>query len=289
MAQSWAATERLFRDYLLSTGRAPGTATTYVYNFHAFWKYCGLYEVSAYDVDRRIIRSWVSQRLTEVSAERVHNELAAVRVFFAWLRDTRDRDDDPTEGIRVKRGKSLPTKPFAPEEVAALLSACKTERDRMILLVFASTGVRISELAGMQAEDIDWRNGRILIRGKGDKQRLVEPTPEILNRLHAFLGMFPTGAIWISQRGNPLAAHQIRKILYGLGADAKVDGVHPHRLRATFATSFIDQHGDIQALQGVMGHESIETTSRYTEYTKQKRGLQQMRSLRFIEELAAGA
>ena len=122
--------------------------------------------------------------------------------------------------------------------------------------------------------------------GKGAKERLIRPDPGVLSRLRAYLGMFPTGPIWLSQhRGQPLSAHQIRKILYEVADRAKVVGVHPHRFRSTFATAYIDQHGDIQALQGVLGHESIETTARYSEYTRLKRGLEQTSTLDLMRRL----
>lgn len=289
MAQTWGATERLFRDYLLSSGRSPNTARTYVANVYGFWRDCTKYEITPYDADRRVLRSWVSDRLLTVSDSRVHNEMAAIRHFYAWLLEIDHRTDDPTIGIRIKRTKALPTKPLSEEEMMVMLAACECERDRLILLVMGSTGLRISEFAGIKAEDIDWRSGYIKVTGKGNKERIVKPPPEVLNRLHAYVGMFPSGPIWMSRWGRPLAAHQVRKLIYCIGATAKVEDVHPHRLRATFATAFIDEHGDIQALQGVMGHESIETTSKYTEYTKQRRGLAQMSNLDFARRLAAGA
>lgn len=287
---AWRTTSKQFRDYLITEGRSEGTANTYVANLWGFWRACARYEITPYEADRAMIREWMSDRLEQVSASRVHNDLAALKLFYKWLvTDVRDRTDNPTDGLRVKRTKKLPTKPMTNNEIECLLLHCKSERDRLIILMLGATGARISELAGIHAEDIDWSTGLVTIRGKGDKERLVAPRMDVLNRLRAFLGMFPAGAIWLSQQNqSPLAAHQIRKILYRIASEAKIEDVHPHRLRASFATAYIDQHGDIQALQGVMGHESIETTSRYTEYTKQKRGLEQMRRLDFLgpQELA---
>lgn len=288
--QGWDATLTYFRNFLLTSGKSPGTARTYCSNLNGFKTYCARYEIMPDEADRNLIRSFLTERLGTVSAQRSHNDLAALKLFYAYLIDVRYREDDPTIGLRVKRPKSLPTKPLLDNELQALLSACTSERDRLLLLVMASTGVRVSELCGMTAEDIDWERGIIKIRGKGSKERIVAPTADVLGRLHAYVGMFPSGPIWLSQtHQTQMATQTIRNLLLRIAERAHVDGVHPHRLRSTFATAYIDQHGDIQALQGVMGHESIETTSRYTEYTKEKRGLQQMRSLRFVEELAAGA
>lgn len=280
METGWKATERYFREFLLSTGKSEATTKTYVSNLRLFWQQCGQYEITPYQADRRVCRGYIADRVQTVSASRAFNDLAAIRLFYKYLLEIRDRDDDPTEGIKVKRSKNLPTKPLLQNEIECLLAHCNCERDRLIILMLGATGARISELAGIHAEDIDWLTGLVIIRGKGDKQRLVAPRTDVLNRLRAYLGMFPSGPIWLSKvQCRPLSAHQIRKILYEIASEAKIEDVHPHRLRASFATAFIDQFGDIQALQGVMGHESIETTAKYSEYTRQKRGLDQMRRL----------
>lgn len=283
MLVTWGETAREFRDYLITTGRSEGTAKTYVSNLSLFWHWCVRRECLPQEVDQPTVRAWFSERLATVSSQRAHNDLAALRCFYALARELRLRDDDPTTNIRVKRQKQLPTEPLSRQELETLLSACKSERDRLIVLMLAYTGMRISELASLRAEDIDWQRGTIRIIGKGDKERRMSPDPDVLGRLHAFCGMFPSGSIWKSQRAHQaLSAHQIRKILYDLAERAKIEHVHPHRFRALFATEYVEQFADIQALQGVMGHTSIETTSRYSEYTRERRGLEQMRRLKLL-------
>ena len=277
----WQRTSATFRQYLITTGRSEGTASTYVSNLSLFARWCYKYECRPEVVDRAAVRSWLTERMAAVSSARAHTDLAALRCFYAWTIEDGLRDDDPTAGVRVKRTKALPTEPLREDDLDTLLASCTVERDRMILLMLAATGMRISELASLRAEDIDWRKGQIKVTGKGDKERLVAPNPDVLNRLHAFMGMFPAGPVWLSQRSHkPLSAHQIRKIVYDIAERAKLQGIHPHRLRSYFATQYIEQFADIQALQGVMGHESIETTARYSETTRQRRGLDQMRRMR---------
>lgn len=271
----------MFERYLLSSGKSPGTARTYCANLSVFWRGCQKYEITPFEADRAMIREWISERIVSVSSSRAHNELAALRQFYAWLRETNYRDDDPTQAIRVKRSKRLPTEPLAMGDLDKMVDSSESERDRLIVLMLAYTGLRIGELASVNAESIDWARGQIKVRGKGDKERVVAPNPDILKRLHAFCGMFPSGPIWISRWGKPLSAHQLRKIIYEVALRAGMQGIHPHRFRSYFATNYIEQFADIQALQGVMGHESIETTARYSEYTRQRRGLDQMQRMNF--------
>ena len=277
----WAKTSSAFRRYLITTGRSEGTASTYCSNLSLFARWCYKYECRPEVVDRAAVRSWLTERMTTVSSARAHNDLAALRCFYAWVIEDGLRDDDPTAGVRVKRTKALPTEPLREDDLDTLLASCTVERDRLILLMLAATGMRISELANLRAEDVDWRQGQIKVTGKGDKERIVAPNPDVLNRLHAFVGMFPAGPVWLSQRSRkPLSAHQIRKVVYDIAGRAKLQGIHPHRLRSYFATQYIEQFADIQALQGVMGHESLETTALYSQSTQQRRGLEQMRKFR---------
>lgn len=277
--QSWTETRRHFHDYIVSSGKSEGTANTYCYNLSLFWRWCAKYEVTPYEVDSRLVRTWSAERQTQVTKTRVHNELAALRLFFKMLMEYRDRDDDPTTNVNVAREKRLPTEPLDKPELDAILAACTDERDRMLVLMLAHSGLRISEIASLRAEHIDWIRGRIKVFGKGAKERSIAPNPEIMNRLHAFAGMFPEGPIFVSKQGRALAAHQMRKIIYGLAARAKLSHIHPHRFRSLFATTFVEQFADIQALQGMMGHENIQTTARYAEYTKMRRGQDYMRRL----------
>lgn len=274
----WSDTASGFRSYLLSTGHAESTTFHYCHALSKFWRWCARYESSPCDVDRETVRAWISERLLQVSNTRVHNDLAALRCFYAWLREERYRDDDPTENVRIKRTRSLPTEPLSPAEFDQLVAACNDERDRLMLLVLGAAGLRISELANMEAEHINWGRGSIKVQGKGDKERYVYPNAEVMGRLHAFCGMFPTGPIWLAKRTKkPLSAQQMRKIIYDIAERARLKGVHPHRLRSYFATEYIEEFKDIQALQGVMGHSSPETTARYSQSTRERRGMEQTR------------
>ena len=274
---TWGELSRDFRNYLTTTGRSEGTARTYISNLSLFWHWCIHHELLPHDADQHTVREWLAGRRQDVSAARAHNDLAALRLFYAYVRELRWRDDDPTANISIKRPKALPTEPLSTGEMNELLAVCKDERDRLLVLMLSYTGMRISELASLTAEDIDWQKGIIRIMGKGEKERRLQPHPDVLNRLHAFVGMFAAGPVWLSKKQHQqLSAHQIRKILYELAERARIDHVHPHRFRSLFATEYIEQFADIQALQGVMGHTSIETTARYSQYTRERRGLRQM-------------
>lgn len=269
-----------YRTFLRSHGKAANTLRTYGNGAELYWRWCQEYDLNPETADHAMVRTYLGEVLGRVSSGRAHNVLAAVRNYYAMLIEDGVRSDDPTTGLKVKRRQALPTKPLTVAEVTALLGACQSERDTLIILFLTRTGVRISELANLAVKDIDFTNGQLRVLGKGDKERWLALPENLLGRLRIYLGLFPDQHLFLSEvRKAPLAAHQIRKIIYGIAKDARLEHVHPHRFRATFATEFMTAFKDIQALQGLLGHEDITTTARYAEWTKASRGLDMMRMM----------
>lgn len=268
-----------FGRHLLTTGKSPETVRTYTSALSLFWRWCERHECTPVEIDRDGIRAWLMARSAEVSSTRVHSNLAGLRLFYEWLIEDAYRSDNPTKNLKWKRTQTLPTQPLDMPDVNALYRACQNERDRLIVLLLVYSGVRITEFASMTAEDIDWFKGTVVIKhGKGDVARHVSPAPEVMGRLHSYLGLMPNGYIWRSLRDKkPMSAHQIRKIIYAITDRAGLNHVHPHRFRSTFACEFLDQFdGDIHALKGAMGHKDISTTARYAKAAELRRGLAKM-------------
>lgn len=271
--------EEGFARHLLTTGKSAQTVRTYASALSLFARWCAVMEECPESADKNTVRAWLMYRAESVSSTRVHSNLVGLRLYYDYLIEDGVREDNPTKGLKWKRTETLATMPLEMHDVAALFKACDNERDRLIILLLVYSGVRITEFASMTAEDIDWKQGTITIKhGKGDVARQVSPAPEVMGRLHAYLGLMPQGAIWRSQRHNtPMKPHQIRKRIYVVGRKAGIEDVHPHRFRATFACEFLDQFdGDIHALKGAMGHKAITTTSAYARSAELRRGLAKM-------------
>jgi site-specific recombinase XerD len=280
-SDSWVIAADGFSRHLLTTGKSIQTVRTYVSALSLFWRWCDAIEECPDSADKNTLRAWLLHRATTVSSTRVHSNLLGLRLYYDYLIEEGLLKDNPTTGLRWKRTETLATVPLELSDVKALFKACTKERDRLIILLLVYSGVRITEFASMTAEDIDWTRGTITIKhGKGDVAREVSPAPEVMNRLHVYLGLFPEGAVWRSERHNtPMKAHQIRKRIYVVAAKAGIADVHPHRFRATFACEFLEQFdGDIHALKGAMGHKAITTTSAYAKSAELRRGLKKMQA-----------
>ena len=130
----WQSTTGPFTRYLLSCGKSDNTARTYCSGVKMFWLWCVHGELTPFEASKSDLRDWTAERHATVSSARLHNDHAGLRLFYAWLREQGYRDDDPMEGIRVKRGKRLPTKPLTLAELEELVAAAPSERDRLLIL-----------------------------------------------------------------------------------------------------------------------------------------------------------
>lgn len=178
--------------------------------------------------------------------------------------------------------------PFTEEEVRALVRAAEwsapwtgragkparskrptARRDRAILLTLLDTGLRASELCALEQRDYDAAQGRLHVRhGKGDKERHVylgdAARKALWQHTAASLGeRRPTDPIFQTRSGRSLDRNNLRHLLAGIGRNAGIVGVHPHRFRHTFAIWFLRNGGGVLELQRMLGHESLETVLEY--------------------------
>jgi integrase/recombinase XerC len=223
------------------------------------------------------IRHWL--RTLDGRAERVSiaRKLAAVRGFFRFLADTGQLAADPTLDLTTpKTRRRLPTH-LGLDEVDRLLAVPRADtllglRDRAILEVLYSSGLRVSELAGLDWERVDTEAGSVRVLGKGRKERVVPVGRPALAALAAYRAAeaaagqpAATGPVFRNARGGRLTTRSIARLMerYVLlsGTTAKAT---PHALRHTFATHLLGGGADLRAIQELLGHASLSTTQRYT-------------------------
>jgi integrase/recombinase XerD len=211
-------------------------------------------------------------------ASSVARALAAVRTFHAFLLREGEAEADPSEGvIRPKVPRNLP-RPLSISEVESILAAPRDDgpaglRDRAMLEVLYGSGVRISELVGLDVDHIDLEEGSVRVMGKGSKERIV-PLGRFANRaLKAYLTRARSSlarsrsgpALFLNQRGGRLTRQGATKILKTCATRAGLrKRVTPHVLRHSFATHLLEGGADVRVVQELLGHASLSTTQIYT-------------------------
>ena len=232
------------------------------------------------DLTTRQVRAFVADQSEQgYAATTVGRRLSAVRSFCRFLvsRDAMDRN--PTEGLRrPKTGKPLPHY-LGEDAIVKLLEAPPADtklgkRNRALLEVAYSAGLRVSELVGVDLADLDADEGIVRVRGKGRKERLAPLGKYAVAATMGYLGVRKpiderhpdaNAALFLNKNGTRLSARSVgrmlEKYLKVAGLDPKTS---PHTLRHTFATHLLDRGADLRSVQELLGHASITTTQVYT-------------------------
>jgi integrase/recombinase XerC len=236
-------------------------------------------------IDHLLIRAFLGQlydrRLSKASVARA---LSSIRSFFKWMGRERMIELNPALLVASpKLPKKLPRVPTM-EEMNSVLDAkmpeeaAFAERDRLILELLYGCGIRNSELTGINIGDMHLRQGLILVRGKGKKERLVpfgdsaqialdRYLPHRLRVLeqHQRTGEF---ALLINLRAARLTARSVGRIVKSIAvAGGLPREVHPHTLRHAFGTHMLEEGADLRAIQELLGHARLSSTQRYTQLT----------------------
>ncbi|MFL5799782.1 MAG: site-specific tyrosine recombinase XerD [Actinomycetota bacterium] len=295
----WAWQVQRFLDHLtVERGLSPNTVASYrreLARYAAFSSAAGV--ESAVRVDPAGVAAFVAS----LSAARhrgggrkqedprpyrtssVARALAAVRSFHRFLVAEGETDRDPTvTAVRPRVPRSLP-RPLSVDEVARIVEAPSGQepaalRDRAILETLYGAGVRISELVGLDVDDVDLEEGTVRVLGKGSKERIVPLGRLAREAVGAYLsGGRPAlasartrGAMFLNARGGRLSRQGCWHVLKASAARA---GVHkrvtPHTLRHSFATHLLEGGADVRVVQELLGHASVTTTQIYTLVTEQ--------------------
>ncbi|MEL6328652.1 MAG: site-specific tyrosine recombinase/integron integrase [Planctomycetota bacterium] len=228
------------------------------------------------------------------SAATMARKIATLRSFYKWAASRRLAPTNPMTLIRSPRqAKRLP-KAISIEQVERLLSAPPEgevlgRRDRAMLETLYSTGVRVSELVGLDISDLDVEKQAMLVRGKGKKERLVPLGSHAIAAIKRYVEMVADddrfGATWreavkaggddhplfVNKHGGRLSSRSVRRKLDKYLREAGLDpSISPHTLRHSFATHLLDNGADLRSVQELLGHQSLSTTQVYTHLTSKR-------------------
>ncbi len=249
---------------------------------------CGPAELA--DVDRPLLRAWLAQLSQTRTGATMARKLATIRAFFVFLERRGVLESSPAALlVSPKLRRKLPA--FlsvdaaaqvidAPQAAGRAVSPRATEaallRDSVLLELLYGSGLRVSELVGLDLGDVWLEAEQLRVFGKGSKERIVplgsvakQALVRYLARRHELChpktGECHPRALLLGARGQRLGARRVQVLVqrYGAAGAARPD-LHPHALRHTCATHMLDGGADLRAIQQMLGHKSISTTQRYT-------------------------
>ena len=272
---------REFLDYIRLNRNASGhTVAAYESDLSRFVAFAGEFTgrgdaLQPKHLDLEVIRGFLGELHRErQSRATVARKVSAVRAFFRYLRREGFVEADPASLIIApKREQKVPAH-LSVDEMAQLLdtpdaSTPLGRRDRAILELFYASGIRLSELVGLDLEDLDLSGRMARVMGKGRKERIVPFNQQAAAALRAWLkdrvALTRGDALFVNARGGRLTGRSVQRLVarYVTSCSTRF-GISPHALRHSFATHLLQAGADLRAIQELLGHVRLSTTQRYT-------------------------
>ena len=249
-------------------------------SFEAFFKNLDD-QLSWESVDSDVIRSWMESMMDKGNtATSINRRLSAVRSLYRFALSRGIVERDPAHGLKGPKGKKLLPQYLRESEMDRLLAddmwtdEMGDLRARTIILMFYSTGVRLSELTGLDNASVDFAAQQLKVRGKGNKERLIPFGSELQKALRLYTERrdaetpSDSQAFFVGDDGQRLTSQQVRQIVqHHLSRVTTMKKRSPHVLRHTFATAMLNNEAGIESVKKLLGHSKLSTTEIYTHTT----------------------
>jgi len=231
------------------------------------------------EVDYPVLRRFLAElRARELRPRSVSRKISALRSFFRYLQREGVIQKNPAAlVVTPKLDKVLPH--FLTEEDTLKLvespvsDTCADSRDRALFETMYSAGIRVSELVGLNQEDVDLISNMIKVAGKGKKERIVPIGEKAVAAIRDYLSMrkHKSNAVFLNKSGSRLSGRSVRNIINKhLLTLALQQKVHPHMFRHSFATHLLNRGADLRSVQELLGHVNLSTTQIYTHLTTER-------------------
>lgn len=273
-----------FLDYLrFEKNRSELTVSSYAEDLKAFEAYFKNLDMllSWETVDADVIRGWMESMMDKGNrATSVNRRLSALRSFYRYALAHQKVARDPSRMIKgPKKAKPLPQF-LKEEEMNRLLDVVEwgddfeSVRARTMLMTFYETGIRLSELTGLDDTAIDWANHAVKVLGKRNKQRIIPLGEELEHTLLIYMRVRDeqvkagNGALFVTRKGERMSGDQVRnEVKRCLSLVSTLSKRSPHVLRHTFATAMLNHEAGLESVKKLLGHESLSTTEIYAHTT----------------------
>lgn len=254
------------------------TQSNYQRDLKKFADYCQSYSLANLaDIRTQHIRQMVAQLHRQgLGGKSLSRWLSAMRSFFAFAMRNNWAKNNPADAIQAPRSPKKLPKTLDVDQTAQFVSvqgdSVLALRDRALLELIYSSGLRLAEVVGLNLRDLDLREGMVTVLGKGNKSRMLPVGSQALAALNNWLPQRKNllkdeseQAVFISQKGSRITHRAVQLRLQQLSVKQGMDTpVHPHMLRHSFASHMLESSGDLRLVQEMLGHANISTTQIYT-------------------------
>ncbi len=259
------------------------TIESYRNDLSRYANYCDNHEIDIVKASPNEVQKFIADLSAEqMTSASVNRNLSSIRGFYRWLVRFNKRQDNPCTNLRnVKMPVKLPSVLWENEmaDFAALPETTGilwTERDKALIMVMYSGGLRISEVVSLSMENISRSLTEARIIGKGGKERIVFFSDEAKTAIAEYLPAREArlkmaglngkkGSLFINRKGGAISVPGVRWIISRYAQESGIGkNIHPHSLRHSFATHMVNSGCDVRVVQEMLGHSSISTTQRYT-------------------------
>lgn len=264
---------RQFLDYLaVERNSSPNTCSNYRHELHKFFAahdQIPLKKVTSTDI-RGYVGMLYEQNLRPASIARA---LSCLRSFFKFAVNRGILMDNPTTVVKNPKKPTLIPKVLDVDQVAQLFldipKSDREKRDRAIMELLYSSGIRLAELVELDIRDLDLETGIVTVLGKGRKVRVVPLGSYAVRALDNWLATrfdtSPDSPVFTGRNSNRISRRTVEVVVKRVGQKTLgIDELHPHLLRHSFASHLLESSGDLRAVQELLGHENINTTQIYT-------------------------
>lgn len=197
-----------------------------------------------------------------------------IRSFFQWLYEEEYIEKDPSVRIKPVRASTKPREAYLDTQTENIRDACKTDRDRAIVDVLCSSGIRVAECVNLDRDDVDLEKREIKVFGKGSKYRTAYIDARAVVSIQKYLDSRTDNdpALFIGLRHGKgrIGTNGVRKVLHDIERNSDITNIIPHRFRHTMATTAINNGMPIESVQALLGHSTVTTTMRYAHVSTNK-------------------
>jgi integrase/recombinase XerC len=265
--------EQFLRHLEIERGASQHTLRAYEKDLSEFREYA---DKEATDIEMIDVRGFVALQIKSgLSKTTAGRRLAAVRSFLKFLIREGYLKSNPAKLVTTPKAEQHLPRFLSVDDVFALIEKPDTmgfinSRDRAILELLYSSGLRVAEAAGLNLEDVNTKEGLVKVRGKGKKERIVPLGSKAVEAIKTYmvekiLLKKKNKALFLNRSGTPLSDRGIRRIVVKYARLIGISGqIGPHTMRHTFASHLLQAGADLRVIQELLGHSSLSTTQRYT-------------------------